>query len=384
MHHNTYNKIFYSILLIALTVRIYIVFFAGLGWYECDTQMYFDMANGILHGKPISYFPNGYPLLLAGIVKLSASNAGLIAVLLNIIVQIASLIIIERILSNFKVRHAAILLIVILTAFYPNQVSRVRFIMTEPVSVFLILLSILFYIKNKFTLSGFTGWLAYSFRPSLLLVSPFIFIKDLWNKNYAKSLKNISGFFAGSLIFAALTYFGVTASQSTQNYNTLVALQSYGYNIRWDLNSFTEEEKKSPYITYIKFAVNNPVEYTKQRALSFFSLWGPIVPTEYGVIGMILHGIRFPFFISALLVFLFRKKLHYDQNLILLLSFPVISVTIIQTLFFSNQRHQFAAEPFVIILAVIGLMELRIIKALISRMSLLAQKVKVHYTLDGN
>jgi hypothetical protein len=342
------------------------------------------MANGILHGKPISYFPNGYPLLMAGLVSLSAANAGLIAVMLNIFVQIASLIIIERILSKFKIRRAAILLILTLIAFYPNQVSRVRFIMTEPISVFLILLSILFYIKNNFSLSGFTGWLAYSFRPSLFLAAPFVFIKDLWSKNYVKFLKNISGFFAGSLIFAALTYFGVTASQSTQNYNPLVALQSYGYNLRWDLGSFTEEEKSSPYITYLKFAVNNPVEFTKQRALSFLSLWGPIVPTEYGFIGMMLHGIRFPFFLGALLVFLFRKKLQYDQNLILLLSFPVISVTVIQTLFFSNQRHQFAAEPFVITLAVLGLMELRIIKTLISRISLLARKVKVNYTLDSN
>lgn len=378
-----YNKLFCLVLFLALTVRIYIVFFSGLGWYECDTEMYFKMANGILHGKPISYFPNGYPLLLAGIVLLSDANAGLIAVLLNIIVQIASLIIIERILSTFKVRRAAILLILILIAFYPNQVSRVRFIMTEPISVFLISLNILFYIKNQFTLSGLTGWLTYSFRPSLFLVAPFIFIKDLWRKNFSKCLKNALGFFVGSLIFLTLIYFRVTVLQSTQNYNTLVALQSYGYNMRWDLDRFTEEEKSSPYITYLKFAVNNPVEYTKQRALSFFSLWGPIVPTEYGVVGMILHGIRFPFFAAALLVFLFRKKLSYDQDLILLLSFPVISVTVIQTLFFSNQRHQFTAEPFVIIVAVLGLMELRIIKVLISRMSLLAHKVKVHYTFDG-
>lgn len=365
MHHNAYNKIFYLILFIALAVRIYIVFFSGLGWYGCDTTMYFDMANGIISGKPISYFPNGYPLLLAGIVSLSVTNAGLIAVILNIILQIASLIIIERILSKFKVRRASILLILILTAFYPDQVSRVRFIMTEPVSVFLILLSILFYIKSNFSLSGFAGWLAYSFRPSLLLAAPFIIIKDLMSKNYAKSIKNVAGFFVGSLIFATLTYFGVTASQSTQNYNTLVSLQSYGYNMRWNLDSFTEEEKSMPYITYLKFAINNPVEYTKQRVLSFFSLWGPIVQTEYGVTGMILHGIRFPFFAAALLVFLFRKKLRCDQDLILLLSFPVISVTVIQTLFFSDQRHQFAAEPFVVILSVLGLTELRPIKTLI-------------------
>jgi hypothetical protein len=226
--------------------------------------------------------------------------------------------------------------------------------MTEPASVFLILLCLYLYIVNKFIISGFFGWLSYSFRPSLLLVFPFIVWKEIKSKHYVIALKTSSGFIVGIIFFSLLDYWGFTAPPKNHNYNTLVSIQSYGYNLKYDLDNFTEEEKNAPISTYLSFAVNHPFEYTKQRLLSLNSLWGPIVPTEYGTIGKILHGIRFPFFIIACA----------DNNLILLLAYPVISVTLIQTLFFSTQRHQFAAEPFVIALTVLGLMHLSPVKSL--------------------
>ena len=358
----SYKKIFYSILSVALIVRVYIVFLSGLNWVGNDTITYFNMANGILNGNPISYFPNGYPLLLAGILSISFTHADLISVSLNIILQIASLIIIEKILTFYKIDYATILLILLIITFYPNQVSRVRFIMSEPASVFLVLLSLLLYIRNKSTFSGFTGWLSYSFRPSLLLVSLLIIIRDLLKKDYAKSLKSIFGFAGGAIIFAGFTFLGLTASPNNHNYNALVAIQSYGYDIKWDLSDFTEQEKSTPIATYLKFAYSNPSAFIKQRALSLYSLWGPIVETNYGIIGKLLHGIRFPFFIIACFVFLFRRKLKLNDDLIILLSYPIFSVTIMHILFFSQQRHQFPAEPFVIILAVLGIMQIVRIK----------------------
>ena len=104
--------------------------------------------------------------------------------------------------------------------------------------------------------------------------------------------------------------------------------------------------------------VNHPVKYAEQRFLSLWSLWGPVVPSEYGIIGMILHGMRFPFFILAICAFLFRNKMEYDKSLILMMSFPVISLTLIHFFFFSDQRHQTVAEPFVVILGILFLSHL--------------------------
>ena len=61
----SYQSICYLIFLLAIVIRIYFVFFTNFGWYGCDSEMYLKMGRAILDGKPISYFPNGYPLLVA-------------------------------------------------------------------------------------------------------------------------------------------------------------------------------------------------------------------------------------------------------------------------------------------------------------------------------
>src|SRR3972149_2928147 len=53
------------IVVLALLLRILVVFGSGLPWYSTDSHGYLDMAAAILAGEPMSYFPNGYPLLIA-------------------------------------------------------------------------------------------------------------------------------------------------------------------------------------------------------------------------------------------------------------------------------------------------------------------------------
>lgn len=62
------------IIFIALIARIYISFYSGLTIFSTDTYSYFEMANGILTGTPVSYFPNGYPLIVS-IMKIMVGNA---------------------------------------------------------------------------------------------------------------------------------------------------------------------------------------------------------------------------------------------------------------------------------------------------------------------
>jgi hypothetical protein len=162
------------------------------------------------------------------------------------------------------------------------------------------------------------------------------------------------GFAAGIIIFTLLNILEITAPANNQTQNILVSIQSYGYNINHSFSNFTEEQISNPVRTYLTFAVTHPIEYFKQRLLSLWSLWGPVVPTELGIFGMLLHGLRFPFFIIAVITFLFRKRFGKKRDYITILFLPVFSITVVHILFFSTQRHQFAAEPFVIILTVVG------------------------------
>ena len=313
------------------------------------------MGRAILDGNPISYFPNGFPLLIAGIMLISAAYTPVIIVSLNIILQLAVMILIEKMLTAFNVEKKVRLVILFIISIYPHQVSTVRFIMTESVSTFLILLTIFIYSNKRLILSGILGYLSFAFRPTFLLATPLIIIYDLINKNKKRAAKTIIGFIAGLLLFNSLEFYGIIATPSSQNYNLLVAINANGYDINYDLKNFTKEELDNPVKTYFNFALKNPAEFVRQRLLSIWALWGPIVPSKYGTIGMVLHSLRFPFFVLAACAFFFRNKIGYDKNFILLLSYPVISLTLIHFFFFSTQRHQASVEPFVIFLSVLFL-----------------------------
>ncbi len=312
------------------------------------------MAKGIIEGNPISFFPNGLPLLLSGIMLLDEGSATVVLVVLNIVMQIFIIVMIERILAHNNVVEKVKLLVVLIITFYPHIVSNVRFIYTETSSLFLIVLSILLYTYQKYPASGFIGYLSYTFRPSLFLVLPFIILYDFFRKKKNPALKTAIGFIAGILLFISLEWSGIIAPPGNQYYNTLVSISGYGYNLDFELKNFSRDELKHPVKTYFNFIVNHPVEYAKQRIFTLWSLWGPVVPANnFGIVSMVLHGLRFPFFILAVFCLIFRKKVGYNKDFVLLMAFPIISVTLIHFLTFATQRHQFTAEPFTIILSIL-------------------------------
>lgn len=355
MTNLNYRTIFYLILLLAIVIRIYFVFFTNFGWYGCDSTMYLKMGTAILDGNPISYFPNGYPLLTALVSLIFGINTPAVLVIINILVQILTLIIVERILSHFKLDEKVKLISVFLIAFYPDQLSRVRFIMTEPITVFLMMLTIYLFFKRNYYLTGFVSYLTYTFRPALILFAPLVIIYQLYKGNRSDAVRIAMGFGLGILLFVLTDFAGLTAPLGSSTQNLLVAVNSYGYNIDFAMYNFSQTQIAHPLKTYINFALSHPLEYLVQRALVLWSLWGPYVPTELGLFANILHGLRFPFFVGAFITFLLRKRFENQKELILLLFLPVISLTAVHIMFFANQRHTFTAEPFVIMLSVIGL-----------------------------
>ncbi len=351
----SYKSLFYLILLVSFVARIYFVFFTNFTWFECDSEMYLKMGKAILDGNPISYFPNAYPLVVALVTFFSGSYTLSVLVAINIAAQILTLIIAERILFEIGIEDKTRLLIIFLIAFFPDQFSRVRFIMTEPLSVLSLMLCIYLFISKKYLLAGFTAYLTYSFRPSLILFIPILILYQIYKGNKTSAFKMAAGFAAGIGLFVLSDTIGLTAPPGNQTQNILVSIQSYGYNINHSFSNFTEEQISNPIATYINFAATHPIVYLEQRVLSLWSLWGPVVPTELGFWGMVLHGLRFPFFITAVITFLFRKRFGEMKDYIIILFAPVFSITFVHLLFFSTQRHQFAAEPFVLILSVIGI-----------------------------
>lgn len=359
----SYKNIFYLILFLALLSRVYIVFFSGLPWYGPDTGNYIKMARAIIDGNPISFFPNGFPLLLAGTILVSPDHFTLILVILNILMQTGAIILIEKIMVKYNVEWKTRLLIIFIISFYPHLMNNVRLVLTESVSLFLIALSLLFYDSGKYSMSGFFGYLTCTFRPSLVLVFPLLIIYDLLRKKKTPALNTSAGFLTGLILFLCLEWTGLVAAPNNYEYNAVLAVNSYGNNINFKLTGVDNYEIHHPVKTYFNFMVNHPGQYIKQRFLSLWNLWGPLTYTGFSIKSFMLHVVRFPLFILALLAFLYRKIMNYKPDLILLISLPVISITMIHFFFISTSRHQIVAEPFAIILTMLFLRFLLIRKS---------------------
>jgi hypothetical protein len=56
-----------AILLAAFALRVTMCFFSDLPQLTSDSLIYMRMAGEIMDGTPSSFFPNGFPLVIAGI-----------------------------------------------------------------------------------------------------------------------------------------------------------------------------------------------------------------------------------------------------------------------------------------------------------------------------
>lgn len=352
----SYKQKFIIILLIAFVIRIFICFLSGLPWYNSDTYSYFEMAASILNGTPFSYFPNGYPLLIV-LLRLFLSNSIIpeALIVLNIIFQLLTLFFIERILKYYGVSESLRLVSLLAIAIYPNQINYTRQLLTEASSLFFLTLTIYFYTNKNRLFSGLAGYLTSQFRPTLLPFLPAIILIEILNKNYRIVLNLFWGFLIGVFVFFVLEQNNIIKAPNNLGTNLLISIQSDSYDIDWNTKNFTPEEKSSPIETYMNFAINNPIRFLEQRLISLWVLWGPLPVSHRGLLEKLLIAIRFPLFILSILAMIFYKRIGLERDFVLIISLPIIIITAIHTMFFSQQRFTFVVEPFIITLSVLFL-----------------------------
>lgn len=350
----TYKNKYLTIILLALVSRVIICFFTELPWFNSDTYSYFEMGDGIINGNPIAYFPNGYPLLIALYkVVFGVNSLPLILIITNILLQLLTIILIELTLRNFNIQSKLILIALLAIALWPNQLNYTRQILTEVTSLFFLTLTVYFISKNLSYSAGFWGYFSSQFRPTLLPLVPIQIGFELFNKNYKKSLKLLIGFILGLMIFLILESSDIIKPSQNFGLNLLISIQSDSRNIIWEPKHFSEDEIQNPVKTYLTFIADNPYEYLEQRAISIWALWGPIPFTHRGAFEKFLIALRFPLLIFSLLTIIYRNKIGLSKDFIFIMSTPIILITIIHTMFFSQQRFTFVVEPFAIILSVI-------------------------------
>jgi hypothetical protein len=186
-------------------------------------------------------------------------------------------------------------------------------------------------------------------RPSLLLIGILVPAAIAW---FAKSIKlpmlMVSGFLFGAVLLFVVEKSPLARPPHAFGNNLLISINSDSNGT--EFVAYPEEQQKKAVKTYIEFAVKNPSRFLKQRGISLWELWGPKSLAGYrqeqetaAVKAIVLaRTALLLLFIGAIIRFRRHAELH-------LLGAPLLVITIVHTMTFSNHRFLVPIEPYLFI-----------------------------------
>ena len=350
----TATPLLLGVLVPALWLRLWIAFGSGLPWGNVDTTYYFLMAERIVIGKPISSFPNGFPLIIAA-VHFLCPPARIPAAIIGCNVILSTLLV----LLGYGIGRAVhsgppTVLAAALIAVWPNQLVYAHMLLSEMPATFFLTLGIFLLLRRKAVSGGLSLAAASLIRSTL---SPVVFLVFAWMLAFKKGKAQIGLYAAGiAMVFAvnhALLRWQVIAPPTNANPNLLFAIGSSSTaGVRFNADPLTMDQQTHPLRTYVSFACEHPVTFLQQRFSSVWELWGPWPtisneqPSRNPLIRAVI-GLRFVLFVLALI----ELARHRRSAAHWLLALPILVVTGVHAAFFSTPRFSCPVEPCAIVLS---------------------------------
>jgi hypothetical protein len=266
-------------------------------------------------------------------------------------------------------------------AIYPHQLRYAQLVMTETIATFVLLAAMLgamWVWTNRSKASSdvipiclATGLLFHmtgAIRPSLLLIGILVPAAIAW---FSKSIKlpilMVGGFLVGAVLLFVVEKSPLARPPHAFGNNLLISINSDSNGT--EFVAYPEEQQKKAVKTYIEFSLKNPSRFLKQRAISLWELWGPKSLAGYrqeqetaAVKAIVLaRTLLLILFIGAIIRYRRHAELH-------ILGVPLVVITFVHTMTFSNHRFLVPLEPYLFIgssLAIgsIASMAMRLIKA---------------------
>jgi hypothetical protein len=351
------------ILLVALVLRLFICFLSGFPQVTSDSLVYMRMAYDIIDGTPQSFFPNGFPLLIAAVATVMPPDDDIVLplMLINVVLSVGVVALVygmaRPILGERPAQLAAWL-----TALWPNQLYYVCQVMSDVPAAFFLTAGLFFVLRRQPLPAGLLLAVAGLLRESLVPVAPLIaamLLLDRLRRREALLLMTvIACCWAANY---ALLATGFVQRSSNVNMNLLIAVNDLRtLTLDQALAGYSDEELAHPFSTYVGFAMAHPVEFAQQRLLALYDLWGPWpdrgdVNSPRSAVVRLVIGLRFAVALLAL-AGLWRRRRQITSWII---ASPVVVVTAIHVVFFAGQtRFTLPVEPLVMILAAAGVADL--------------------------
>jgi hypothetical protein len=337
-------------------MRIYTCFFTGKAWFSTDSYAYFSQADAIIAGRPFIYTPNGYPLLVAAVKLIAPSHFVPASVIwINIIFSLFVVFFTIKIAENLTDVKAVCLGAGVLAATLPSQLNFVRYLYSEVPTAFFFLFGILQLLRSRHIKAGALLYTATLFRSTVTPVLPYSLIcSTLFLKRWRPAAQIMWGALLAAMLYLPLEWRGIVKPPGNLAENIIAANDSNADSWRMGRTGSTTQTVEAVK-SYIRFAQDHTVLFLKYRVVSLWDLWGPWPPAgdparPRSFVARILIGLRCPLLLLAIIGFVRIRKKYGAW----ICAGPIVFITIIHVLLFSEARYTYVVEPLVIVLSSIG------------------------------
>lgn len=380
------GKYFLIVILIFLILRIFFVSISDEKPLHGDAFIYNKIAVLLMSGQTLGEeqtysYPPLYPMFLAGAYKVFGYRflpIKIIQSIMNVISCILIFLIAKRLFGKTEGWLA-----LLLSLSYVIFIKMADILTTESLFVILFLLSLYILmeslLKTNFRLlfiSGLILGISTLVRGSTLLLPLFICVGIfcLLKRKYGGEFEFKKVFkYISVLLISFILPISIWTIRNYMIYDTLVPVSTQGGTLLYasyfppegkyfgkfpgdkdfvkSLEMDSELERNRFLMQKVfEFIKSNPKGVVKLGILKFFYLWAPF---DWEIIGAgkynYFYGFILPFFITGIFLTI-RKSLEY-----LVLYIPIVYFQIIAILTYGSPRFRIAIEPFLIILAAVGL-----------------------------
>jgi len=374
---------------LALLVRLIFSFLSGLPFLTSDSPGYLRTATDLLErGELGSYWPPGYPIIVAAVYALFGESAHALIVFNCFLgaITVAFVFLIARIaVSEVVAKHNGQAVGVLLPAahyhptrrhvsafvpwiaalvvvFHPNVLNYTRQILSETLAATLLAAAIYFALETRANLAGLFMGLCLITRPSALFITPSIvaicaLCARPGRRRYAVGnslLMLVLVVFPASLNASlhAKTFCLISNNGPTNVYQA-VGINPDKYDIEWKpevvKGNFPAKPEETAVHYYFRFAATHRGRFAKQRLLSLYQFFAPWPLGARPVWKKTVFALfRIPTYALATLgvVCLLRKR-HWD--LFVAIVGPTVGLALMHTVFYSSGRHIVMVEPLIMV-----------------------------------
>ena len=324
--------------------------FVFTSWHASDAEEYIDQAHAILRGAWLTHHPNGYPLLIAIVARVTGERHLDVALLLvNMAVSTITILLAAALASRMGVSEAGATAAAFVCAFWPNQLQQAQNIGADVPATFFLVLAVLLLSSGRGTWAGLAAGAGAACRPSLV-AAIVLLAAAAWRCRGGALRFTAAAAVPLVLVMALAAEHGVGWTLDGHVGEVVaIADQSFGGAM---VATGADMSARDALRAYVRRAEREPGYFLRQRLASLWEMWGSWpFDNGRGAFRQLALGIRFPLVVAAVIGWFTRPS----NPAAVYAAVAIVGLTLVHVALFSIARFAVPMEPLAIALAAGGL-----------------------------